>query len=224
MPAGWSFVQAAAVPGAFLTAYYGLVDLARLQRGERLLVHAAAGGVGMAAVQLARHLGAEVLGTASAGKWGVLRALGIDDSHIASSRDAGFREQFLKATDGRGVDVVLNSLARELVDASLQLLPEGGRFIEMGKTDIRDPEQVAAEHPGVAYRAFDLGEAGPQRIGEMLAEIVALFERGVLEPLPLRAWDVRRAPEAFRFMSQARHVGKIVLRVPARRWTRRARC
>ncbi len=214
MPAGWSFVQAAAVPGAFLTAYYGLVDLARLQRGERLLVHAAAGGVGMAAVQLARYLGAEVLGTASPGKWGVLEALGFDESHLASSRDAGFREQFLKATDGRGVDVVLNSLARELVDASLGLLPEGGRFVEMGKTDIRDPERVAAEHPGVAYRAFDLGEAGPQRIGELLAEIVALFERGVLEPLPLRAWDVRRAPEAFRFMSQARHVGKIVLTLP----------
>jgi acyl transferase domain-containing protein/D-arabinose 1-dehydrogenase-like Zn-dependent alcohol dehydrogenase len=214
IPAGWSFVQAASVPGAFLTAYYGLVDLARLQRGERLLVHAAAGGVGMAAVQLARHLGAEVFATASHAKWGVLEADGFDGEHIASSRDAGFREQFAQATAGRGVDVVLNSLTGELVDASLQLLGEGGRFLEMGKVDIRDPELLATERPGVTYRAFDSIEAGPDRVREMLGELVALFERGVLEPLPIRAWDVRRAREAFRFMSQARHVGKIVLTLP----------
>jgi polyene macrolide polyketide synthase len=213
IPAGWSFVEAASVPGAFLTAYYGLVDLARLQRGERLLVHAAAGGVGMAAVQLARHLGAEVFGTASPAKWGALESMGLDEGHIASSRDAGFREQFGQAA-GRGVDVVLNSLTRELVDASLDLLGEGGRFIEMGKIDIRDPELLAVERPGVTYRAFDSIEAGSERAREMLEELVVLFERGVLEPPPIRAWDVRRAPEAFRFMSQARHVGKIVLTLP----------
>ncbi|MGH2855056.1 MAG: type I polyketide synthase, partial [Solirubrobacteraceae bacterium] len=212
--AGWSFAQAASLSCAFLTAYYGLVDLAGLRRGERVLVHAAAGGVGMAAVQLARHLGAEVFATASPGKWDALRSMGLEDSHIASSRDTAFRERFLETTGGRGVDVVLNSLARELVDASLQLLPGGGRFIEMGKTDIRDPELLAAEHPGTAYRAFDLIEAGPERSRAMLHELLGLFERGVLAPLPIRAWDVRRAPEAFRFMSQARHVGKIVLRMP----------
>ena len=129
-------------PIAFLTAYYGLVDLAGLQRGERLLVHAATGGVGMAAVQLARHLGAEVFATASPAKWGVAEVAGLGRARsIASSRDPGFRERFLEATEGRGVDVVLNSLAREFVDASLELLPGGGRFIEMGKTDIRDPER-----------------------------------------------------------------------------------
>ncbi len=214
IPAGWSFVEAASVPGAFLTAYYGLVDLARLQGGERLLVHAAAGGVGIAAVQLARHLGAEVFGTASPTKWGALESMGFDEEHIASSRDAGFRERFAQTTAGRGVDVVLNSLTRELVDASLDLLGEGGRFIEMGKIDIRDPELLAVERPGVAYRAFDSIEAGPERVQETLEELVTLFERGVLEPPPIRAWDVRRAPEAFRFMSQARHVGKIVLTLP----------
>jgi polyketide synthase 12 len=212
MPEGWSFIRAASLSGAFLTAYYGLVDLAGLKRGERLLVHAAAGGVGMAAVQLARHLGAEVWGTASPGKWDALRGLGLEQDHIASSRDLDFKERFLQA--GGGVDVVLNSLAREYVDASCELLVDGGRFIEMGKTDIRDPEQVATTYPGVSYRAFDLLEAGPERIRQMLLEIVELFERGVLEPLPVRAWDVRHAPEAFRFMSQARHVGKIVLTLP----------
>ncbi|MFJ3794578.1 SDR family NAD(P)-dependent oxidoreductase, partial [Kitasatospora sp. NPDC090091] len=215
MPAGWSFTQAAAVPVVFLTAYFGLRDLGGLRAGESVLVHAAAGGVGMAAVQLARHWGAEVFGTASAGKWDTLRAMGLDDDHIASSRDLGFEEAFGAVTQGRGVDVVLDSLAREFVDASLRMLAPGGRFIEMGKTDIRVPEEVAAAHPGVSYRAFDLVEAGPERIGEMLTEVFGLFEQGILQPLPVTVWDVRRAPEAFRHLSQARHVGKMVLTVPA---------
>ncbi|MGW4211291.1 SDR family NAD(P)-dependent oxidoreductase [Lentzea sp. NPDC004789] len=212
MPHGWSFTQAASVPIVFLTAYYSLVDLGRVQPGESVLVHAAAGGVGMAAVQLARHLKAEVYGTASPGKWSVLRGLGL--TRIAGSRTLEFERQFLDATGGEGVDVVLDALAGEFVDASLRLLPRGGRFLEMGKTDIREAAVVAAEHPGVDYRAFDLMEAGPQRIQEMLGELVTLFERGVLTPLPITTWDLRRAPEAFRFLGQARHIGKIVLTVP----------
>ncbi|MEW2161090.1 SDR family NAD(P)-dependent oxidoreductase, partial [Streptomyces sp. NPDC007189] len=215
IPARWSFAQAASVPIVFLTAYYALTDLAAVRPGERVLVHAAAGGVGMAATQLARHFGAEVFGTASAGKWGTLRELGLDDRHIASSRDTGFEAAFLAATGGDGVDVVLDSLAGEFVDASLRLLPRGGRFLEMGKTDVRDPQAVAAEHPGVMYRAFDLWEAGPERIGQMLADLVELFEAGALKPLPVTCWDVRQAPDAFRHLSQARHVGKVVLTVPA---------
>ncbi|WP_255310435.1 type I polyketide synthase, partial [Streptomyces sp. DI166] len=215
MPAGWSFAQAASVPIVFLTAYYALRDLGGLRAGERVLVHAAAGGVGMAATQLARHFGAEVFGTASVGKWDALRAAGLDDQHIASSRDTDFEAAFLAVTDGQGMDVVLDSLAGEFVDASLRLLPRGGRFLEMGKTDVRDPEAVAAQHPGVAYQAFDLMDVAPQRVGEMLAELVSLFEAGALEPLPVTCWDVRRAPDAFRYLSQARHVGKVVLTVPA---------
>ncbi|WP_433859676.1 SDR family NAD(P)-dependent oxidoreductase [Streptomyces kronopolitis] len=214
VPEGWSFAQAASVPVVFLTAYFALVELGGVQAGESVLVHAGAGGVGMAAVQLARHLGAEVFATASPGKWGTLRALGLDEAHIASSRDLDFEGSFLAATGGRGMDVVLDSLAREFVDASLRLLPRGGRFLEMGKTDIRDPEQVAAGYGGVRYQAFDLIEAGPDRIGEMFARVRELFEGGVLEPLPVSAWDVRKAPEAFRFLSQARHVGKVVLTMP----------
>ncbi|MEW1754735.1 type I polyketide synthase, partial [Streptomyces angustmyceticus] len=214
VPEGWSFAQAASVPVVFLTAYHALVELGGVQAGESVVVHAGAGGVGMAAVQLARHLGAEVFATASPGKWGTLRALGLDDAHLASSRDLDFESSFLAATGGRGVDVVLDSLAREFVDASLRLLPRGGRFLEMGKTDVRDPAQVAAEHEGVRYQAFDLLDAGPDRIGEMFAQVRELFERGVLEPLPVTAWDVRKAPEALRYLSQARHVGKVVLTMP----------
>ncbi|TDT97690.1 polyene macrolide polyketide synthase [Streptomyces sp. 846.5] len=215
IPAGWSFAQAASVPLVFLTAYYALVDLGDVRPGERVLVHAAAGGVGMAAVQLARHLGAEVFGTASEGKWEALRGLGLDDAHIASSRDLDFEGAFGAATDGGGADVVLDSLAGEFVDASLRLLPRGGRFLEMGKTDVRDADVVAQEHPGVAYRAFDLLEAGPERTGEMLAALVELFESGVIVPSPVAVWDVRQAPEAFRYLSQARNIGKVVLSVPS---------
>ncbi|WP_207945542.1 type I polyketide synthase [Actinomadura sp. 7K534] len=214
IPAGWSYAQAAAVPVAYLTACYGLVDLADLRPGEAVLVHAATGGVGMAAVQLARHLGAEVFATASEAKWPALRALGLDEAHIASSRDLDFEHRFLAATGGRGMDVVLDALNGEFVDASLRLLPRGGRFVEMGKTDIRDADEVAASYPGVAYQAYDVLEAGPERIGRMLAEILDLFERGALRHPPLRAWDLRQARQAFRHMSQARHVGKIVFTVP----------
>ncbi|SNT58715.1 polyene macrolide polyketide synthase, partial [Actinacidiphila glaucinigra] len=214
MPEGWTFAEAASVPIVFMTAYYALHDLAALRGGESVLIQAAAGGVGMAAVQLARHWGAEVYATASPGKWDTLRGLGLTDDRIASSRTLDFEDAFRTATGGRGVDVVLDSLARDFVDASLRLLPRGGRFVEMGKTDVRSPEDVAAAHPGVTYQAFDLTEAGLDRIQEMLTELLALFDAGALHPVPVSAWDLRQAPEAFRYLSQARHVGKIVLTLP----------
>ncbi|MEU1510290.1 SDR family NAD(P)-dependent oxidoreductase [Kitasatospora sp. NPDC005748] len=213
MPEGWSFAEAASVPVVHLTAYYGLVDLAGLRAGERVLIHAATGGVGMAAVQLARHLGAEVYGTTSPAKQGVLRDLGVDEAHRASSRSLGFEERVRTATGGRGVHVVLNSLAREYVDASLRLTVPGGRFVEMGKTDIRAAADVARDHEGVTYRAYDLVDAGPERIGVMLREILDLFRAGALTLSPVRAWDVRRARDAFRHLREARHVGKNVLTV-----------
>ncbi|MFE0592216.1 beta-ketoacyl synthase N-terminal-like domain-containing protein, partial [Micromonospora echinospora] len=130
IPAGWSYTQAASVPLVFLTAYYGLRDLAGLRAGESVLVHSGAGGVGMAAIQLAHHFGATVFATASPGKWDVLRGLGVAEERIASSRTTEFEPAFLAASDGAGVDVVLDALAGEFVDASLRLLPRGGRFVE----------------------------------------------------------------------------------------------
>ncbi|MFC3582666.1 beta-ketoacyl synthase N-terminal-like domain-containing protein, partial [Streptantibioticus rubrisoli] len=183
MPSGWSFTQAASVPVVFLTAYHALRHDAGLRAGESVLIHAAAGGVGMAAVQLARHWGAEVFGTASPGKWDVLRSLGFDDEHIASSRTLDFADKFPS-----GLDVVLNSLVREFVDASLRLLRDGGRFVEIGKTDIREADEVAAARPGVHYRVYDLLTTDPDLVAEMLGELVVLFGRGVLRPLPVRVW------------------------------------
>ncbi|MEV4007102.1 acyltransferase domain-containing protein [Actinomadura sp. NPDC049753] len=209
MPPGWTFTRAASVPIVFATAYQCLVEIAGLRRGESVLIHAATGGVGLAALHLARHLGAEVYATASPRKQHVLRELGLGDDRIASSRDLEFEERF------RGhVDVVLNSLARETVDASLRVLRPGGRFVEIGKTDLRDPGAVEAEHAGVRYAAYDLLSVEPERVGEVLRTVLGLHEAGALPPLPLQVHDVRRAPEALRTLRHAEHIGKLVLTVP----------
>ncbi|MBB5857237.1 type I polyketide synthase [Amycolatopsis umgeniensis] len=214
IPDGWTDEEAASVPLVFLTAYFGLKELTGLKAGESVLVHAGAGGVGMAAIQIARHLGAEVYSTASPAKQHVLREAGLDEGHIANSRTLDFEQHFLNTSEGRGVDVVLDALTGDFVDASLRLLPRGGRFLEMGKAGLRDPEEVAARHPGVEYRPYDLIEAGPEQFSRMWAEVLDLFADGVLKPLPRHVWDVRRAPEAFRLLSQAKHIGKVVLTVP----------
>ncbi|MGW7529594.1 type I polyketide synthase [Streptomyces sp. NPDC054783] len=213
IPDGWSYAEAASVPCTFLTAYHGLFRVANLKKGQRVLIHAAAGGVGMAAVQLAQHVGAEIYATASPAKWPVLRGLGLDETHLASSRDLEFAEKFRHSSGGHGVDVVLNSLAHAFVDASLTLLPGGGHFVEMGKTDIRDPRQVAAGHPGVDYEAFDLYEAGPDAIHEMFRAVMELFADGRVRLNPVSLRDIRDARRTFREMSQGRHVGKLVLEV-----------
>ena len=214
MPDGWSWAMAASVPMTFARAWYALADLAGARAGQRLLVHAAAGGLGMAATLIGRHLGLEVYATASPGKHAALAGLGLDDAHVASSRTPEFGPVFLAATDGAGMDIVLHSLAGELADASLRLLPRGGVFIELGRAGLRDPREVARDYPEVRYRAFELAEADPGRLGQILARVTGLLAAGELDPLPVRAWDVRRAPEAFRFMSQARHTGKLVLTIP----------
>ncbi|WP_422917899.1 SDR family NAD(P)-dependent oxidoreductase [Saccharopolyspora erythraea] len=215
MPDGWSFAQAAAVPVAYLTAYHGLVDLAALRPGESVLVHAGTGGVGTAALQLAHHLGATAYATASPAKWAALKAQGLPEDRIASSRTLDFEQVFRHNTEGRGVDVVLNSLAGEYVDASLRLLSGSGRFLEIGKTDRRDPDEVARDHPGTEYQSYDVRDPGPEHIQRMLVALLELFEQGALAPPPVSVWDVREAPAAFRYLSEARHVGKIVLDLPA---------
>ncbi|WP_017627845.1 SDR family NAD(P)-dependent oxidoreductase, partial [Nocardiopsis chromatogenes] len=213
MPEGWTFAQAASAPIVWMTALLGLRDIAGLTAGETVLVHAGTGGVGMAAIQLARHYGAEVFATASRPKWDVLRSLGVGDARIADSRSLAFEEHVLRETGGRGVDVVLNSLAGDFVDASLRLLPRGGRFLEIGKTDIRDADEVVQAHPRVAYTAYDLQANDPDRLQALLAELSGLFGRGALTPLPVRSHPVPQAPQVFRDMGQARHTGKIALTV-----------
>ncbi|MEU8377551.1 polyketide synthase dehydratase domain-containing protein, partial [Micromonospora sp. NPDC048894] len=152
--------QAAVLPIAYLTAMYGLGDLAGLRAGQSVLIHTATGGVGMAALHYARHLGATVHTTASIGKQPTLSALGVPDSHIHDSRTTAYREG-IAAVAPQGVDVVLNSLTQAHVDAGLALLAQGGTFLEIGKTDIRDPHTVTTTHPHLTYQPYDLLDAGP---------------------------------------------------------------
>ncbi|WP_176959700.1 type I polyketide synthase [Lentzea jiangxiensis] len=214
VPHWWTFEQAASVPRAFLTAWYALNDLAGLSAGEAVLIDGAAGDVGMAATQIARHLGAEVYGTADEGQWDVLRAAGLPDSRIASSRTPGFEERFLGSTDGRGVDVVFGALGGGTTDAVMRLLPRGGRMVEMGKADLRPASHFSGQYPDVTHRVCDVEDAGTERIAAMWEELVTMFESGVLNPLPIRSWDIREAPEAARFLGHAEHAGKVVLTVP----------
>nr|WP_167398830.1 type I polyketide synthase [Sphingomonas aurantiaca] len=158
-PADMSAVTAVALPAALLTAYYALHHLGGMQRGDRVLIHAAAGGVGMAAVQLALAAGAEVFATVgSPEKRAVLEAMGV--THILSSRTLDFVEQIRRATDGRGVTMVLNSLSGSFIAASFDVLAPGGRFLEMGKIGIWDEAQVRARDPHALYRPFDLAAVG----------------------------------------------------------------
>ncbi|MEU7146164.1 type I polyketide synthase [Nocardia sp. NPDC046473] len=214
LPPRWIHAQAAGVPIVYITAYQCLVELADLQPGETVLIHAATGGVGLAAIQIARHRGAEVFATASREKHDVLRALGIPDDHIASSRSLDFAAEFLAVTGGRGVDIVLNSLAGHAIDHSLALLAPGGRFIEMGKTDLRDAALTQAQHPGITYHTYNLLAVSPDRIGAVLDDLIQLFARGTLTHLPLTTWNIRHGGDALQRLRRARHRGKLVLTLP----------
>ncbi|MFI7676037.1 SDR family NAD(P)-dependent oxidoreductase [Actinophytocola sp. NPDC049390] len=214
LPDTWTFAEGASIPLVFTTAYHGLLNLAHMKAGERLLIHSAAGGVGLAAIQLAQARGVEVFGTASKGKWDTLRALGLDDDHIGDSRTTEFEERFRATTDGEGVDLVLNSLTGEFIEASFRLLREGGRFLEMGIADLRDPEDVAKAHPHISYLPFELFGAPIHVIAPGWSAVAELAARGEISPLPFTAWDVRRSQESFQFFSQAKQIGKVVITVP----------
>ncbi len=198
----------------FLTASHALVELAGIRGGDRVLIHAAAGGVGLAAVQIAQRAGAEIFATAgSERKRAHLRSLGV--SHVYDSRSLDFARAILADTGGRGVDIVLNSLSGDFVAASFSALAPGGRFIELGKRGIWTGEQVRQSGKDIAYHVVDLGETAlrdPERVGRMLTSIMERTERGEFAPLPFRVFPFRDALRAYRYMAQARHIGKILLR------------
>jgi len=212
---GWSFEAAATVPTVFFTVYYTLKHLADLQPGERVLIHSAAGGVGIAAIQLARHLGAEIFATAGSNeKRDFVRLLGAD--HVFDSRSLEFADNILAATHGEGVDVVLSSLAGEAMRRSLDVLKPFGRFLELGKRDFFDPTPVDLRpfKDNISYFGIDADQlltGRPQLAARLFREIMALFREGVLAPLPYRTFTADRIVDAFRVMQQARHIGKIVV-------------
>jgi NADPH:quinone reductase-like Zn-dependent oxidoreductase/acyl carrier protein len=214
-PASWSFAEAATVPTAFLTAHYALVHLARLQPGERVLIHAGAGGVGQAAIQIARRLQLEIFATAGSP---AKRQRLLDDGadHVMDSRTLDFADEIRSLTGGAGVDAVLNSLAGEFVTKSLSVLAPFGRFLEIGKADVyrRSRFELHALRRNIAFFVIDLAEHLTQKhpvVVRLLDELARSFDAGDYRPLPLTTFPVDRAPDAFRHLAQARHVGKVVL-------------
>ncbi|MBI4589538.1 MAG: SDR family NAD(P)-dependent oxidoreductase, partial [Candidatus Rokubacteria bacterium] len=215
-PERLTFEEAVTMPAAFLTASYALHHLARLRRGERVLIHAATGGVGLAALQIARHLGAEIFATAgSPEKRELLRLLGVQ--HVMDSRSLAFADQVMEITGGRGVDVVLNSLAGQALAKGVSCLAPFGRFLELGKRDLYQNSKLGlwGLRKGASFFAVDVSlfaEAEDHAVARsLLDELSRHIQEGTFHPLPHRVVPVSRAVDAFRHMAQARHVGKVVI-------------
>ncbi|XEY26820.1 type I polyketide synthase [Candidatus Uabimicrobium helgolandensis] len=208
-PTNMTYNEAATIPITFLTAYYGLCKLASLREGQKVLIHSAAGGVGLAAVQIAQLYKAEIFATAgNEEKRSFLKSLGVE--HVMDSRSLKFAEQM----HGQSMDIVLNALAGEYVEKSMRLLKKDGYFLEIGKTDIWNNEQVTSVSPELNYYAFDLAEIcekKPQLIQQMLQEIMVMFSEEKLRPLPLKLFAREHVVGAFRYMAQAKHIGKVVV-------------
>jgi acyl transferase domain-containing protein/NADPH:quinone reductase-like Zn-dependent oxidoreductase/SAM-dependent methyltransferase/acyl carrier protein len=218
IPDNLSFEEAATIPVVFMTAWHALKNVARLREGERVLIHAGAGGVGMAAIQIAHHLGAEVIASAgSPVKRALLATLGV--KHVIDSRRGDFAEAVMELTDRRGVDVVLNALAGEAIPMGLACLAEFGRFIEIGKRDIYQnsriplrPLRCNASFHVVAMDAVFAGDKSLTR--EMFAEVADLVAQGALHPLPFRAFPAFNVDAAFRLMAGGKHIGKVIVSFP----------
>jgi NADPH:quinone reductase-like Zn-dependent oxidoreductase/acyl carrier protein len=218
LPGDISFEAAATIPTAFFTVYYALKHLARLQPGERVLIHGAAGGVGLAAIQVARLLGADIVATVgSQSKRDMLRLLGV--SAIYDSRSHTFGEDILADTQGEGVDVVLNSLAGEAINQNLRVLRPFGRFLELGKRDFYENTAIGLRpfRNNISYFGIDsdqLMKLQPKLTRTLFLEMMALFEQGELYPLPYTAFSASHVVEAFRYMQQAKQIGKVVVSYP----------
>lgn len=215
IPGEMNFSAAAAIPTVFMTAWYALKHLAQLQKGETLLIHGGAGGVGLAAIQIGRLLGAEIYATAgSPEKRDYLRLLGV--KHIFDSRSLTFADDITELTSGQGVDVVLNSLAGEAMRRSVGLLKPFGRFLELGKRDYVENTSIGLRpfKENISYFSIDVDQlltARPELAGRLFEEVMAHLRTGELSPPPWKTFDSEHVEEAFRTMQQARHMGKLVI-------------
>ena len=214
LPAGLDFEQGAAIPTAYLTAEITLNLIGGMKRGDRVLIHSGAGGVGMAAIALAHRAGAEIFATAgNPDKRAVLKQLGVH--HVLDSRSTSFSDEVMRITEGRGVDMLLNSLAGELLDKSFDCLADGGIFLEIGKRGLWSHERVAALARGIRYHIVDCNDNArdtPTIVGEIFTRVLQEIDSGVLPLLPCTTFPFEQAPDAFRFMAQARHIGRVVFR------------
>ncbi len=215
LPEEISFNDAATLPTAFLTAHYAINELARMQKGESILIHAGTGGVGQAAIQVAQRLGLEIFATAgSVEKRQLLKDMGVP--HVLNSRTLEFADEIMAITQGRGVDAVLNSLAREFIPKSLSVLAPFGRFLEIGKIDVYGKTRVRlnALKDNISYFVIDLAQhlsSKPRYVASMFEELAERFAAGDYRPLPSTVFPITEVVDAFRYMAQGKHVGKNVL-------------
>ena len=219
IPDDMSFETAASIPIVYATVYYGLVHLARLEAGESVFIHSAAGGVGQAAVMLAKHLGARVFVTVGSNekKELLMKTYGIPEEHIFSSRHLSFAEGIKHLTGGRGVDVVLNSLAGESLHQTFECLATLGRFIEIGKQDILANSRLdmSTFNRSVTFAAVDLSvvfEQAPGLAKLMMSKVFALLASGAIQPVqPLNTFPLSDMENAFRLIQAGKHTGKVIL-------------
>ncbi|MDG9702555.1 type I polyketide synthase [Streptomyces sp. DH37] len=215
IPDGMGYSEAATLPAVYLTVQHSLEDLARLAPGETLLVHGGAGGVGLAALRYARGLGASVIATAGTpAKRDLLRALGAE--HVLDSRSLSFADRVRDVTEGRGVDVVLNSLAGEAIARGLECLRPGGRFVELGKRDIHgnQPMLLRPFRDNLSYFAVDvirLAADAPQAVAEAFAKVARRVAAAEYRPLPHQTHPATGVEEALRGLRHSRHLGKVVV-------------
>jgi NADPH:quinone reductase-like Zn-dependent oxidoreductase/short-subunit dehydrogenase/acyl carrier protein len=215
IPPGTSFAAAATIPVTFVTARYALGHLAKLAPGEYVLIHAASGGVGLAAIQCAKHCGAVVIATAgSEVKRSFLRLAGAD--HVLDSRDLGFCNEVREITGGQGVDVVLNSLSGEAMERSLEVLRPFGRFLELGKKDLYLNRRIHLRplRQNISYFAIDIDQLPmrrPDLARDLLGEVSTALSDGVIRPLAHRIFSFGELDDAIRLMQSSGHIGKLVL-------------
>jgi len=214
-PAHLSFAQAASIPTIFLTAHYAINHLARMQPGESILIHAGTGGVGQAAIQIAKHLSLKIFATAGTPeKRRMLKEMAVD--HVMNSRTLEFADEVMRLTGGRGVDAVLNSLAGDFIPKSVSVLAPFGRFLEIGKVDVYRNSKIGLQplRNNISYFVIDLTQhlrQKPAFVVEMFREIAERFAAGDYQPVPQSSYPITDAVDAFRSMAQGRHVGKNVL-------------
>jgi NADPH:quinone reductase-like Zn-dependent oxidoreductase/NADP-dependent 3-hydroxy acid dehydrogenase YdfG len=207
--------QAAAIPVAYITAWYSLSHLARMTKGETVLIHSGSGGVGGAAIQLAQRAGATVIATAGTKeKRAYLRQIGVE--HVFDSRSLNFTNQVMEVTNGRGVDIVLNSLTGRFVTQSAKCLAPFGRFLELGKSDVYRNSKLSLERfaENISYFVVDvdrLATQKPELHRQVLTQVVEMFERGELQSHPITEFPISKLQEAMKFMHRSAYCGKIVL-------------
>lgn len=214
VPSHITLCQAATMPAVFATVYHCLIDIAKIKSTDVVLIHTGSGGVGLSAIEVVKYIGAEIITTAgSKRKRNYLRSLGI--KHVFHSRNTDYGEQILKVTNGRGIDIVLNSLTSEgFKEATLHACANGARFVEMSKLSIWKPDEVYRIRPDVQYTIADVSSLDPDEWRRLMQNLNEYLEKKIVNPIPYVRFDGTNIREALRYLQKAKQIGKVVCVMP----------